>query len=298
MTANVQDLIKSFGSLSPPEKITQEPFDYDPDYLRRLCKVQPSVTPEDLYSYAHDLCYHELQHDLFLYLLPHCLSAWQEDLMNSHESGYAGFVELFSTAMAKYSGFRSLLSATQYDVVADFMRVAILDKIDQEKELSFSGMRATPYSWINTIGTFGTVYPGVSQLWKEWWIMPTTGRACGVLQYVSALMYPNDKNPIFAPWIRDLGGGAPTLWETDGHIYENAWLPENISFLRATLTPDYIQQSIYKAVAVLNGNIISSVPEQMVSDFEGARVLVELRIEELLQYLSVPLGEVRSWATT
>src|ERR1039457_3328971 len=119
MPANIQDVIKSFENLSPPENITQEPFDYDPDYLHRLCKVQPTVTPEDLYSYAHDLCYYELQHDLFPYLLPHCLRAWQEDLMNSQESSYAGFVELFSTAMAKHSGFRSLLTTTQYDAVAD-----------------------------------------------------------------------------------------------------------------------------------------------------------------------------------
>lgn len=297
MTANIQDVITSFGSPKPPVKITQEPYHNGPGYLGRLCKSQSSATPSDLHSYAHDLCYQDLQQDLFLYLFPLCLRAWQEDLMKSHESDYAGFVEYFSSAMARHSGFQRLLTATQCDAVTVFMKEAILDKIDQEKELSFSGMRATPYSWMYTIGTFGTVFPCVPQLWEEWWSMPTIGRACGVLQYVSVLMYPDDKNPIFAPWTCDSGGGAPALWETDGFIYENAWLPENVSFLRATLTPLYIQQSISKAAAVLHGNINSTVPEQMACDFQAARVLLELRIEELLQFLSLPLGEVRSWTT-
>jgi hypothetical protein len=54
--------------------------------------------------------YQDIQIDLFLLLLPVCLSAWQEDLMASHQSDYAGFVEQFSAALAKHTGFRELLS--------------------------------------------------------------------------------------------------------------------------------------------------------------------------------------------
>jgi hypothetical protein len=297
MTASIQDVIISFGSPGLPESIALESFDSKHSYLGRLCKNEPSPAAEDLYKFALDLYYQDLQHDLFLYLFPIGLRAWQEDLVKSHESVYTGFAELFFTALTQHAGFRDLLTPAQGDAVARFMSTAILDKIDQEKSLAFSGMEASPYSWIYTIGAFGTVFSEMPHLWQAWWDMPTKGRACGVLQYVSALMYPDGENPIFEPWTADDGGGTPALWEAYGLICEKAWLPENVDFLRETLTPDYIQQSLAKALVVLHGNIDSHIPELMVSDFEGARMLVELRIKELLHYLSRPLGEARSWST-
>ena len=298
MAADVQTVLKSLGNPRPPANITQEPLDYDPGHYRRLCDAEQAPDPVDLYSYADDLTYQTLQVDLFVFLLPTCLRAWQQDLMSSHESEYAGFVEQFSAAMAEHAGFRDILTSVQHEAVAAFMRDVILDKIDQERHLSFSGTRASPYSWIYTIGTFATVFPSVSQLWREWWSVSTVGRACGVLQYASTLMYPDDKNPIFSPWTPDAGGGPPALWETDGHILDQSWLPHNVDFLRSTLTPAHVLESITNAAAVLRGKVHSSVPERMVSDFDEASTLVELRMEELLRYLSLPLGEVKQWTTT
>lgn len=298
MFANIQDLIKELGTPSAPSTITQEPFDYDASHYRRLCRPGKKPDPLDLSSYAHDLMYQDLQSDLFLFLLPICLFAWQNDLMASHESSYAGFVEQFSAAIAKHAGFRNLLSPSQYFSVSKFMQNVILDKIDQEKKLSFSGMGASPYSWIHTIGTFGTAFPAVSSLWQEWWSCSTVGRACGVLQYISVLMYPDNKNPIFSPWTPNAGGGVPDLWETDGHIFDQSWLPENVEFLRTTLTPSYIRDSISAAALTFRGETDSAVPELMVLDFDNAVNFVELRIEELIQYMSLPLGEVREWLTT
>ncbi|NLC83119.1 MAG: hypothetical protein GX748_18240, partial [Lentisphaerae bacterium] len=174
----------------------------------------------------------------------------------------------------------------------------ILDKIDQERELSFSGMRATPYAWIYTMGTFGIVYPAIGELWTEWWRCGMPGRACGVLQYASVLMYPDEANPIFSPWTPDAGGGPPVPWETDGLIFDKPWLPENVDFLRTTLTTNYVWQAISTAAAVLHGASDASVAEGMVDDFEGRAAFVECRIQELIQYLSLPLGAVRQWITT
>jgi hypothetical protein len=298
MTANVQDVISAFGHPMMPSAITQEPFDYDASHYLRLCRCEGNPDPIDLYSYADDLMYQEIQADLFLFLLPVCLSAWQEDLMASHESKYAGFVEQFSAALAKHTGYHDLLSLRQRQAVSEFMWQAILDKIDMERELSFSGMHASPYSWINTIGTIGTVFPDIGNLWQEWWGCSTIGRACGVLQYASVLMYPEDRNPIFSPWTPHAGGGAPVPWETDGHIFDQSWLPENVEFLRDTLTPNYVRDSISVAALTLGNETGSSVPDLMIGDFNNAVTFVELRIEELIQYLSLPFGEVRDWLTT
>ena len=295
MLANIQDVITELGNPSAPSVITQVPFDYDPGHYERLCRPDTKPLGIDLYDYALDLEYEEIQKDLFLYLLPKCLSAWQENLMADYDS--PGAIEKFCSALAKHQGFGELLSQSQFNAVLSFMRNAILDKIDLERGLSFSGMGASPYSWIQSIGTYGMVFPAVKQLWEEWWSCSTTGRACGVLQYASVLMYPDDKNPIFSPWTPMAGGGAPTLWETESCGFDHSWLPENVEFLRTTFTLNYLRDAISAAAVALDPEIDSSVPELMVSDFEKRAPFAELRMEELFFYLSLPLGEVREWAT-
>lgn len=298
MTANIENVITAFGSPQVPAAISQKPFDYDASHYLRLCRSDTQPESADLYRYAEDLLYQDIQRDLFFVLLPKCLTAWQKDLMASHRSEYAGFVEQFSAALAKHTGFRKLLSPRAYSAVSDFMMHSVLDKIDQEHDLAFSGMRATPYSWIYTIGTFGTAFPTIANLWNEWWSCRTVGRSCSVLQYASALMYPDDKNPIFSPWTPDAGGGAPVPWETDGHIFNESWLQENVDFLRSTLTLRYMRDAISAAAKTLREETDSVIPELMVADFDSRAAFLELRIEELIQNLSLPLGEVRQWITT
>ena len=291
--ANIREVIAELGHPSAPSVITQVPFDYDPGHYERLCSPNTKPSGIDLYDYALDLEYQEIQQDLFLYLLPKCLSAWQENLMSSH---HPGAVEKFCSALAKHHGFRDFLTQPQYNAVLSFMRNAILDKIDKENCLSYSGMHASPYAWISGIGTLGAVFPAVGELWQKWWSCPTVGRACGVLQYASVLMYPDDQNPIFAPWTHEAGGGAPSLWEAEGIMYQS-WLPENVEFLRNTFTLNFVRHSLSTAAETLHAKIDSSVPALMVSAFEAKAPFVELRMEELFLNLSLPLGEIRYWTT-
>lgn len=295
MFANIQNVITALGEPKAPSVITQVPFDYDPSHYDRLCN--PDSKPEgiDIYDYALDLQYEEIQKDLFLHLLPKCLFAWQEHLMADYDS--PGAIEQFCSALAKHRGFCDLLSQEQLNAVSIFMRKTILDKIDQERILSFSGMGASPYSWISAIGTYGMVFPSIKELWEDWWSCSTTGRACGILQYASVFMYPDDENPIFAVWTPLAGGGPPCLWETESSGFDQAWLAENVEFLRATLTPIFLRDAISAAAEKLRGEIDSSVPELMLLDIERKAPFAEKRMEELFLYLSLPLGEFREWAT-
>lgn len=298
MAADIQNVVLAFGVPQVPPVITQEPFDDDPSHYNRLCSCGANPDNHDLCRYAEDLQYQDIQVDLFQYLLPVCLSAWQKDLMASHKSAYLGFVEHFVAAQAKRHGFRSVMTPSQHTAVSDFMWHTILDKIDLERELSFSGMGSSPYSWIRSICSYGTAFPSINDLWSEWWNCCTVGRAYGVLQYASVLMYPDNENPVFAVWTPENGGGAPSLWETSGHIYDQAWLPENVTFLQSTFTPDFLQNSVSMAARLLRENTTSPVPELMAADCDARAAFVECRIEELIMNLSLPLGEVRDWLTT
>jgi hypothetical protein len=114
-------------------------------------------------------------------------------------------------------------------------------------------MGTPPYRWITALMTHGVLFPDIDRLWIPWWSIDTTGRAVAAVQYISCLMYPENENPVFAPWTRDGGGGPPQLWEFGGHLYEHRWLEPNVSFLRRTLNPKAVDDALSRAVARLAG---------------------------------------------
>jgi hypothetical protein len=82
-----------------------------------------------------------------------------------------------------------------------------------QRGLAYRGAGARPYRWIRALTTYGVLLPDVETLWARWWSIETIGRAVSCVQYLSALVYDKDDNPVFTPWTRDHGGGPPCLWE-------------------------------------------------------------------------------------
>jgi hypothetical protein len=108
-------------------------------------------------------------------------------------------------------------------------------------------------------------------------------------------MYKDYTNPIFSPWTPLGGGGPPALYETDGHIYDRGWRPENISFLEATLSTVYLETKLHEAAKVVKDHVSSNVAAKMIADFDAQRELLESRIEQLPILLSKPILEVSGW---
>jgi len=297
--ADIQELLRALGKPKPPRSFTQRPFDYDPSHYQRLCAPGGgNAAAGDLYDYALDLTYIEdIQLDLFRYVIPKCLQAWQVNLQASGHSGYEGFVEQFLAALAQRQGFVGFLPREQHEAIAKFMSDAILDKIDQENKLTFSGMAASPYAWINSIAALGTAFPCIPALWREWWDMHTRGQAYAVLQYASCLMYFSTDNPVFSPWSPERGGGPPCLWETGAFIDRQSWLADNVVFLKKTLSVRYVGEAVSNAAISLNGCPDSFKAERLAADFESASEIVAQRIDDLITILSSPLGKapVMDW---
>jgi hypothetical protein len=296
--ADLPRMVKALRAQDPPKRIWQKPFDDDPSHYKRLCNLKgaaPSGT--DLVDYAHDMLYEQspLQPDLFRYLLPICLGVWQKDLLTNGRSGYGGFVEYFWAALAAPTVLQHL-NPSEYAEVETFMTAALLDRIGQENSLSFSGMGASPYTWFYALGSFCVVFPALPPLWKNWWEMTTPGQAYAGLQYLSCLLYENDRNPIFSPWTPVGGGGPPVLWETEGHIYEQGWRAENVAYLQATLTTSFIEDRLRYATRMVKDIVQSPVPQQMLEDFPAQETLLEMRIAELPSLLlASPMG-VLDWS--
>ncbi|MCM3874120.1 MAG: hypothetical protein ND895_25810 [Pyrinomonadaceae bacterium] len=296
MLASIDEVIKVLKSAKPPAEIWQEPYDHDSNVYRRLCSLS-GAEPEasDLRDYSQSMLYTPLQPDLFRHLLPICLQAWRKDLFSDEDSNYGGFAEHFSTALATRRLLEEILTADEYRSVMEYILNSILDRIDREDGLHFIGMGARPYRWFLALGSFSVTFSSLHRLWESWWSMSTTGHALAALQYLSCLMYEDDRNPIFSPWTPDGGGGPPPLYETDGHIYDRGWRPENISFLEATLTPVYLETKLHEAAKVVEDHVHSNVPAKMIADFDAQRELIESRINQLPTLLSTSVLEVSGW---
>ena len=254
-------LRRAFGQPAPPGSITQEAFDYDEAHLHRLVRLKPGerAVPGDLLDYAHDLRYTEIDKPLLAFLLPFCLEAWRDDLRGTTTS-YGAFVEYFYPVLADCHLFDAVLKPQQTAAISAFMRQSILEEMDDQRGLAYQGMAARPYRWIRALTTHGVVLPDVESLWNEWWMIETIGRAVSIVQYASALMYPDDQNPIFAPWTHDGGGGPPCLWDFEGHLYSHRWLDANVEFLQGALTASKVADVLELAVKRLADDPSTRLP--------------------------------------
>jgi hypothetical protein len=282
MRASLQAVSNALKSSRVPKTIHQQPFDYDPGHYQRLCHLEGNrPSPADLIDYALDMTYMEIQPDLLRHLMPMLLEAWRQDLFEGEVAKFGGFVEYFWPALLRGKALHGCLSDTERHGVARFMRDTILDRLDAEDSLAFSGMRASPYGWIYSLASFGVVFADIESLWTEWWQMKTSGHAIAAFQYASALLYEEDKNPVFAPWTQDKGGGPPCLWECGCHIYGAGWREENLQFLRRILSVEYIEQRLRAAQGMIKSAGPSSVATRMLADLPAQAALLALRIEQL-----------------
>jgi hypothetical protein len=148
-------------------------------------------------------------------------------------------------------------------------------------------MNSKPFRWIGALTTHGVLLPDVDRIWKDWWTLETIGRAVAAVQYISCLMYLENENPIFAPWTPSAGGGPPSLWEFEGHLYSNRWLEPNVSFLRQTLTVQNVSEVLDRAVERLFGQPEHETAAAVRADFPPRLETVRARCDELPLLLQI-----------
>lgn len=296
---SVGKLRQAFAS-TPPQEIAQEAFEGNPKHLRRLARLRPGDQAEaaDLYEYAHDLLYTDIQDSLLAYLLPFCMEAWRHDLRGTH-NGYGGFVEHFYPVLANRQLFDIHLNPTQTAAVSDFMRESILEEIDDQRELAYQGMNTGPYRWVRALTTYGVLLPNIERLWTSWWSIETVGQAVAAVQYISCLMYPENENPVFAPWTSDAGGGPPCLWDFEGHLYTHRWLDANVRFLRESLRAQEVGEVLNQAVARLVDEPELKIAEEVRSDFPLCVETLAARCDDLPRLLETTRepGKLCEWST-
>ena len=294
------ELRAALGATKPPEKITQASFDGDGRELKRLVQLADGERADgiDLIEYLHILCYvKEIQTDLFAYLLPVCLEEWARDLHGDPDA-YRGAIEYLPPAFANSNVIGKHLTHNQAETAAAWVREEILKEMDEQRGLAYRGMGARPYRWIGSMTTYGVFRPDIELLWKPWWAVETVGRAVSLVQYASCLMYENDSNPIFSPWTAQEGGGPPTLWEFNGHLYEHCWMESNVEFLRGALTLETVEGALERAADRLEAEPEHEIAMRVRDDVPECSHMIEMRCEELVRILASKdrPGAPRKWS--
>jgi hypothetical protein len=275
----------------PKTPFTQKAFDGDNGHLHRLFALKPGQrpAPTDLWEYTQDLRYTHIDARLLARLMPACLEAWRDDLRGTHRGrgvfGYGAFVEHFYPVLADRQVFDHHLNPTETAAASEFMRRAILEEIDDQRGLAYEGMNARPYRWMRALTTHGVLRPDMELLWTAWWSLETKGRAVSLFQYVSALMYGDDDNPVFTPWTCDRGGGPPSLWDFAGNLYSHRWLQPNVDFLRRTLTVSAVRDGLKRAAECLADEPERGVAGRVVGDLPSRVDALEKRCADLATIL-------------
>jgi hypothetical protein len=292
-------LRQALGMPAPPTKIWQRAFDHDDDHLDRLARLGPEAKPDlsDLVDYALDIQYEEVQKDLLQWLLPLCLRVWRDDL-RGEDATYGGFVEQLYPALVDGRILDHVLGEDQRAAVARFMRETLLEEIDDQAGLSFSGMNARPYRWVYALTTYGVLHPDLEELWTAWWALGTHGRAVAAVQYISCLAYGEDDNPVFAPWTREGGGGPPGLWEFAGHLNTHRWREPNVRFLARALDPSRVIEVLRSAVARLATAAEGDQASLVLAGLANRGRVLAHRCEELPRILAENRepGVTREWS--
>ena len=102
----------------------------------------------------------------------------------------------------------------------------------------------------------------------------------------SGLVYRHKDNPTFEPGMLEKWGVVTHYMDTcDSMLYNHAWQPGNIDFLRSILSPGYVQEKLKRAADALSGEPEFEVAQSVARDAQVRGPLIEERVGKLLEYL-------------
>ncbi len=276
-----------FGNPEPPTAVWERQFDDHDDVLLRLARTPfTEIDFGDLWYYHHDLAYVKLQPELFRYLFPVCLMDWHQSVAKNDACSHGD--SEFHYGVRRGKVLETMVTPEQRDAIIEFFRDSFLERVDAERGFVFSGGLTPAYGWMSRFNSVGLIMPRIDLLWEPMWSVDTPGRAVAVLQYCSGLMYPEGANPLFAAWTAEVGGGGPYLWENDSLIFDAGWMKQNVDFLTRTLTADYVEERVARAVARLKGEPEWEQARRLELDLAMTRKLLGRRVAELPVLLGRP----------
>lgn len=271
-----------FGNAGPPREVHEAQFDGFDEKLERLARTPYADIPEDdLWYYLHDLQFVPLQPDLFAYLFPRCLDFWRDSLLDGRLGCSIGDADL-NRALAR-DNWRTVATPEQVQGTYDFLRDAMLDRLDRVKDVQQLGtlepqQRMHALNWMYRFLSLGVILPDVAPAWNAWWAMSSPGCATAALAFMWGLATPltgrywNEAKYFWGPV-----GGDFWLWDAD--VFDHGWREANVAFVRRLVTVDYLRERAARAAEVA-GPDQAALAHEVQTWLTTEPERVELRLEE------------------
>lgn len=289
-----KQLVDALKTRGLPAEILQRGL-YNGSLLTRPAReITSPAEGVDLFDYVESYQFCEVQPAFFRFVLPEIVRIWGCNLTGESKA-YGGYSEHVMAAFAAKPPYPEFLNEEQFQALSDYVSALIFERMSMESSASHSGWDEAPYDWFYALGSFMVVFPHLAEFWTQWWESAEEAFAVCTLQYISCLMYDDRDNPIFAPWTPESGGGAPALWETDGHIYDQSTHPDNVAFLEQTLTVDFVRDGLERARTVLTNPHSIRIAADMSKNFDEQLIFLDDHIEKLPLALRRPKLCVVSW---
>ncbi len=292
----VDRLFRIFGEPTKPESYRQDQFDEADEALRRTAnKAWHEIDQTDYWHYLMDLCYVELDQDLFDYLFPAFLIRWWEGMLN-RTGGPESECDIYR-AIDHGQVMTKMMDADRRSEVLSWMVDAYMEGVD-----AWGGQLSVAYSSNGPNDLHGPLWyfhalgqsvPIIDSILGRLADVCTEGRAQWWLVFASGLIWNEDEAPMIPPWTPDGGGGGVYILESAASIYNHGYLGEHHAAIKDRLTYEFVHSRL-----CLAGQILQSTPQKewsqlAVEEMRKSPEYIELRIVRFMELLSEPdLGGV------
>lgn len=286
-----------FGDPLPPRHISQKQFDLmQDDLIRTASKGWHEIDQSDYWHYLLDLCYVDLQQDLFDYLFPAFLIRWWEGQIN-RLGGPESECD-FYRAIDHGQVLIKMMSESRRQQVLAWIVDAYIEGVDAwSNNLSVAYSRNGPNDLHGPLWSFnalGQSVPVTQAILQQLADISTIGRAQWWLVFATGIFWNENTCPAVPVWTPDRGGEGIYITESATSIFDHGFLPENLEAMKGFLSYDRLMANIEKCVDLIppfpHGDWAQMTWEECLSHPEKCAT----RLANLLHILGLPdLGGVR-----
>lgn len=250
----VQRLVKIFGDPKPPSVVNQRQFDgADRHLVQTSKKAWHEIDRSDYWHYLMDLCYVDLQQDLFDYLFPAFLIRWWEGQL-ARTGGPSSECD-FYRAVERGNIFEKMMGESRRRQIFDWMVDAYIEGVDQWSG-SLSGIY-NPNGPDNLHGPLSSFHaicqsvPIASPIMKRLRDISTEGRAQWWLVLATGIAWNENDCPYTPKWDPFKGGGGVYILQSAASIFDHGYLIENFDSVKENVTLPILLEATLKCTEIL-----------------------------------------------
>lgn len=287
----VKQIQAIFGHPTPPKVVTERQFDDFQEELVRLSQTPwHLIKEEDYWYYLMDLCYRELQQDLFDYLFPGFLVIWWEGQL-SRKGGPASEGD-FYRALWQGELLTKMMPLARRQAVMQWMVDAYLEGVDAwGGELSVTYQPNGPDNLqgpLNHFHALGQTVQITRPILKKLLEVTTVGRAQWWLVFGSGLVWNENECPAIPPWTPTQGGGGVYIMQSAAEIYDKAYLPENFEAFEEVLSYDQVAELVRQSHELLSTSPHGDWAFQTWREIQNQPERITRRLERFKELLTKP----------